>query len=377
MIQQTIRYFFILLIALGIYLLGYWQGQGRPGWSTIVSFSGAEQPGAAPLSASPIDQKNPEGRLEVDLESDRIDSLDQLLDKLDWTGLLDQIASDPNRVTTEFGARLLSQMQQAFNKYDAPVMRAVLRAYLEVYPGDIAALFLLSDLQQTSGLREQALETLFDVLGGIITTAQGQRARREVDLIISVIDNELRARGALAEREAFWRQITQRYTASDRYRYQWSVSLAALQQWDMARRVLMETGTSDIAQVMLDNLAGRIDNAQFGLRFTRDEDRLLAMASAHNGASLTLLVDTGANMTSLTRQALLAAGAQPLEGVVRMRTAGGVVETGVFQVAQLKIQGQLFTDVRVLELPVTLPGLDGLLGLDIINQLSANPMGLD
>jgi len=54
-----------------------------------------------------------------------------------------------------------------------------------------------------------------------------------------------------------------------------------------------------------------------------------------------------------------------------------VVETGVFQVAQLKIQGQLFTDVRVLELPVTLPGLDGLLGLDIINQLSANPMGLD
>ena len=145
----------------------------------------------------------------------------------------------------------------------------------------------------------------------------------------------------------------------------------------MARRVLMETGTSDIAQVMLDNLAARIDNAQFGLRFTRDEDRLLAMASAHNGASLTLLVDTGANMTSLTRQALLAAGAQPLEGVVRMRTAGGVVETGVFQVAQLKIQGQLFSDVRVLELPVTLPGLDGLLGLDIINQLSANPMGLD
>ena len=55
-------------------------------------------------------------------------------------------------------------------------MRAVLRAYLEVYPGDIAALFLLSDLQQTSGLREQALETLFDVLGGI--NHHGSRSTR-------------------------------------------------------------------------------------------------------------------------------------------------------------------------------------------------------
>ena len=62
---------------------------------------------------------------------------------------------------------------------------------------------------------------------------------------------------------------------------------------------------------------------------------------------------------------------------MRIRTAGGVVETGVYRVPELEVQGQYFSDVRVLELPVVLPGLDGLLGLDIIHQLSADPLRLN
>ena len=53
----------------------------------------------------------------------------------------------------------------------------------------------------------------------------------------------------------------------------------------------------------------------------------------------------------------------------------GVVETGVYQVELLEISGRRFEDVMVLELPVALPEIDGLLGLDLVNELTGDPFG--
>ena len=135
--------------------------------------------------------------------------------------------------------------------------------------------------------------------------------------------------------------------------------------------LMQEKGTT------LDELAERLALAEQGVTFIRDGDRLLSQVSApETGLTFMLLVDTGANITSFTRDALRTLGARRLGEDARVRTASGVVTTGVYSVSELNVQGQYFSDVRVLELPAKLPGLDGLLGTDIIRQLSADPLNL-
>ena len=85
---------------------------------------------------------------------------------------------------------------------------------------------------------------------------------------------------------------------------------------------------------------------------------------------LSLLVDTGATVTTLTREVLRTSGARRLRDTARIRTANGVVEAAVYEVPLLDVQGHRFENVRVLELPVELPGLDGLLGLDLVDQMT-------
>lgn len=369
--RRTFAVFFFMLAGAGLYVLGYQAG-----------ISSAAQHQA--LSAAPAAPDNADSAAVTDeillVDSSGFDSTSgefaQLLASGAWFGLERWLVEHHNELTPQHGAALIRTVSGKINKYDAVALRRVLRAYLDVQPRDNGALFLLSDLQQMGGMREAALETLFQVLDYPLDAEVAERARRQADQIISVIDVELRNRGALAEREAFWRHISQRVPASDRYRYELAMSLAQLQRWDEARRVLQETGTSDIAQATLDELAVRIDNAEQGLQFQRDGSRMLSTAVAPGGARLTLLVDTGANVTSLSLPALRAISARRLEERARIRTASGVVTTGVYEVAELEVQGRVFRQLRVVELPAELPGLDGLLGLDVLQQLSIDPLAI-
>ena len=368
---QTKAVFFAALACLLAYLGGYWQGQRAADAEHLsdqmvdevkLPLNGKERQAVAqsPPTMSGVDQ------LQAEFEA--------LLANGAWFQLESWLVEHPQVISATLGQKLVPGMAQRVNKYDAVAMRRVLRAYLSVMADDTAALFLLSDLQQISGMREAALDTLFDILTIMPEADLAQQARRQADQIIFVIDNELKLRGALSEREAFWRHVSMRVPGSDRYRHEWAKALAGLQRWDAAKRVLAETGTSDIEQASIDELAVLIDNAEQGLQFQRDGDRLLSAVTTPTGVSLTLLVDTGANVTSLSKSALRLVAAQRLDEQARIRTANGVVETGVFRVTQLQVQGREFNNLRVIELPTELPGLDGLLGLDILNQLSIDPL---
>jgi len=369
--RRTFAVFFFMLAGAGLYVLGYQAG--------ISSAAQREALPSAPAAPDNADSAAVTDEILL-VDSSGFDSTSgefaQLLASGAWFGLERWLVEHHNELTPQHGAALIRTVSGKINKYDAVALRRVLRAYLDVQPRDNGALFLLSDLQQMGGMREAALETLFQVLDYPLDAEVAERARRQADQIISVIDVELRNRGALAEREAFWRHISQRVPASDRYRYELAMSLAQLQRWDEARRVLQETGTSDIAQATLDELAVRIDNAEQGLQFQRDGSRMLSTAVAPGGARLTLLVDTGANVTSLSLPALRAISARRLEERARIRTASGVVTTGVYEVAELEVQGRVFRQLRVVELPAELPGLDGLLGLDVLQQLSIDPLAI-
>lgn len=370
-LRRTFTVFLLGAAGIGLYLLGY-----QAGVSSLVEISATASAPLAP-SGGPDDTVTDQILLSQSTSAGDLPAeFRQLLQSGAWFGLERWLVEHHNDLTPEFGAALIRAVTGKVNKYDAVALRRVLRAYLDAQPRDNGALFLLSDLQQMGGMREAALESLFAILDYPLDQEVAERARRQADQIITVIDVELRNRGALAEREAFWRHISQRVPGSDRYRYELALSLAQLQRWDEARRVLQETGTSDVTQASLDELRSRIDNAEQGLQFQRDGNRMLSTAIAPGGARLTLLVDTGANVTSLSLPALRSIAARRLDSQARIRTASGVVTTGVFEVAELEVQGRVFKQLRVVELPAELPGLDGLLGLDVLQQLAIDPLAL-
>ena len=355
-------YFFILLAGVLVYGVGYWHGASYAA-DLSSPLPAVQSPPVSDLSR----------RAGSHGETPVMPGFQELLGSGAWFKLERWLDANQASLSLAHGQALRATLSERLNKYDALAMRRILRAYLAAQPDDIPVLFLLSDLQQMSGLPEAALETLFTIMDYSGGPDIENQARRGADQIVGVIDNRLKARGALAELEAFRRHVSQRLPSSDMYRLQWARALALSKQFVEARRVLAETGVSDVAQADIDALLQRIEFAEQGVEFTRRGDHLLATAYTGAGADLTLLVDTGASITSLTRNALRGMAAHRLPETARIRTANGVAEASVYRVELLEIQGRRFEHVRVLELPAELPGLDGLLGLDLVNQITANP----
>ena len=366
---RGIQIFLLLAVMAAVYALGFWQGSSHMTSPRAETSAENTSPLSTPAVAvgGPTEPVSPPASAEV---------FYTLLENGAWFQLERWFDEHARSVSTEQGTALVHSMSQQLNKYDALAMRSVLRAYLDQHGDDIQALFLLSDLQQISGLREGALETLFGLLAQPLETADYARAKRAAEQIINVIDNELRTRGALAERAAFWQHVSLRVPASDLFRYQWARALAQYKQHDEALRILAQTGTSDVSQDELDTLEQQILLAQTTIAFRKDGDRLLSIARAPAGLDVTLLVDTGANITSLTRSALRLLAARRLPEKATVRTAGGTVTTGMYMVPEIRVEGRVFTDLRVLELPIDLPGIDGLLGTDLSNQLAVDPLAL-
>jgi predicted aspartyl protease/thioredoxin-like negative regulator of GroEL len=374
MLGRGIQLFLILALLLGAYIAGYYQGSGQwPGQNTAPSLS------IAPLAQqNQLAQQQKQGgpaNLSGDISGDTpANEYANLLANGAWFQLERWLGEHAQTMTQQQGQDLVAAMSRQFNKYDALAMRSVLRAYLDVMPEHIDAMFLLSDLQQISGMREGALETLFELLAQPLPPETFDKAKRSAEQIINVIDNELRGRGALADRAAFWQHVSARVPSSDFFRYQWARALAQYKQHDEALRILAQTGTTDVSQQSLDDLVEQILLAQTTVQFQRDGDRMLSLVETPGGLSITLLVDTGANVTSLTKSALRRLAAQRLPEQARVRTAGGIVTTSIYTVPEMLVEGRLFSDLRVIELPVELPGIDGLLGTDLINQLAADPL---
>lgn len=363
-ISKFLRSMAWLTLAAGCYGAGYLHGG--------AGYDGAAQ-SQRPAVHGPGDAAAPgtvQGTaLVVDSQAAGAD-LDALLAEGDWFAVERWVQSNSGRLTTQHGQALRRSISQRMNKYDALVMRRILRSYLQVHAADVPVLFLLSDLQQMSGMPDAALDTLFDISMLPVDAQTMAAVMTDLRQILRVMDTQLRTAGAHADREALWRSASQRLPVSDYFRFEWAAALAAGGAHDQALRVLDETGTSDVQQQDIDHLRERIEQDAQGVSFQRDGDRLLASARTINGMQLSLLVDTGATVTTLTRDVLRTTGARRLRDTARIRTANGIVEAAVYEVPLLDVQGHRFENIRVLELPGDLPGLDGLLGLDLVDQMT-------
>ena len=258
--RKFLRPFAWLVLAAGCYGAGYWHGGGG------LPYSAGSEPRVV-MPETTTDAGHADGRdgVLVAQTSEDPSGFHELLAEGAWFALERWMQSNPDRLTAQHGQALKQTISQRMNKYDALVMRRILKAYLDAHPSDIPALFLLSDLQQMSGMPDAALESLFEITAMAQDAQTLAAAMTDLRQILNVMDAQLRARGAHADREVLWRGVSQRLPASDHFRFEWAGALAASGSHEAALRVLDETGTSDVQQQDIDHLRERIERDAQGV----------------------------------------------------------------------------------------------------------------
>jgi clan AA aspartic protease (TIGR02281 family) len=269
--------------------------------------------------------------------------------------------------------RLLRALLDRARDGEVAAARRLLTDYLARNPHDPEAHLLGSDLLQMQGRPREALNPLFDLLAFASDPDVVAEARERLQLIVTVQETQLGNSGDLGALVRLFEELTLRDPGYDGHRLRLAHWLLRAGRLDEAEAVLAQTGSAGADPEVREELLARLQVARTGLPLERYGNTLHVNARL-GGAPLRLLVDTGASTTAISRARADDVGAVPTGQRVRVRTAGGVVESEVHRVHGLAVGGVELDSLSVLVLDGPLPqGVDGLLGMDVLERFGGVP----
>lgn len=271
------------------------------------------------------------------------------------------------------GSELLNGAQQLAESGRGLDAIALVQAYHQV-AGDQQALFTLSDLLMMDGQMLAALEPLFQILDYPESPQLAERARRRLELIITAQEQLLSNAADTAGLISFFERLVNREPGYDGHRLKLARWMLQAGDLTSAAATLQQTGSNGVTDVEREQLAAEIAAEAQVLPIDRVGDGYFAtvrvVPGSYAGAhSLRLLVDTGATTTSFSAEVLDTMGARRLSERVRVNTANGVTEMATYRLESLQLGDMTVNDLTVLALPSTPGGVDGLLGMDVLDQL--------
>jgi len=275
-------------------------------------------------------------------------------------------------------SQLLTQAQELAAQGRVHDALALVDAYLALDHAS-AALFVRSDLLMMNGQQATALEPLLKILDYPDSPAVAERARTRLNLIINAYEQQLINSGDVAGLVDFFAKLAAREPAYDRHRLKLALWLLRAGDLEAAQSLSRQLGRVGVTELEVEALNREIALAASPVPFERVGPGYFAEVRVHGGRfrsprSLRLLVDTGATTTGLSADLLHQLGATELERKVRVNTAGGITEMATYRVSGLQIGETHVGELTVLALPAAPHGADGLLGMDVLDQLP-KPVG--
>ncbi|MFK7915459.1 MAG: tetratricopeptide repeat protein [Pseudomonadales bacterium] len=252
--------------------------------------------------------------------------------------------------------------------------QVLLESYAALNPQDHEIRFELAQALQQDGRFAAALQPVFEVLDAPLTFEDREAAEQLRDsLIIAEVERlELEAavqgEPASVALVAFYESLSLREPINDSHRAALVEVLLADGQVTAAAHTLNAMAGYGVPLETIEALQSQINLQQDQSGLESRSGSLYASASAA-GTPLNLLLDTGATQTALTPAALDRVRARPVNRTVRVRTAGGEVTAPLFELEQFEFAGTRLAQLQVIALR-ELPGdVDGLLGMDVLNQV--------
>ncbi len=212
---------------------------------------------------------------------------------------------------------------------------------------------------------------------------------------LSVISSHLRKtyqqNGDLIGIKNLYQDLADRHPSFARFNYELAVAMINIGELDAARPLLealsYDLDLGRLAQQTLDQLNTAVANTQTrsdttaSLQIRPQRDDLVVplirvgnsfmVNSSIEQRSTRLLLDTGASITSLSSNLVSRLGLADTGRSINLSTANGITQAKLYRVNRLQIGSVVLRNMIVAEIDLSSQsGFQGLLGTDVLNQLS-------
>ncbi|NKB99938.1 MAG: tetratricopeptide repeat protein [Pseudomonadales bacterium] len=245
-------------------------------------------------------------------------------------------------------------------------------AALSETPDDFDLRFLLASLYNETHQFDEAISELLTIRSLSLDDQELSRARREIDQIARSADQRFVTRRASNEAIAFFERQTVQEPSYDLHRYLLAKWLLNSGVTSSAERLIQELGLSGVTSSERDALKEKLVQLRSRLPIRREGSAMYAdveVTTPTGTSTLTLLVDTGATLTAISQLQLRELGATRTPHRVQAQTANGTIDVAVYGLQSIS-GGPLTLDYFLVGALGDLPDhVDGLLGLDFLDQL--------
>ncbi len=260
--------------------------------------------------------------------------------------------------------------------------------YLSVYYDDIDVLLLLADFNQKNG-------RYFEVVDGYLLARTYAYTDVDRQNVLARFNDFVKGIDGVFTSQKNWLSLIGLYSHIETSglmtsTFQYRQAIAHLRSGDeylateQLRQLVSDSLVGEAASIELNRLVGNTsaDTTASVDSFTWEGSETIALQQLGNQYlvdltlnrldNIKLLIDTGASITTLSRESFqsLNSFADAVEQERRLfRTAGGVAQGTVYSVPELTLGTYQLTDTQIAVLDFELkPGVDGLLGMNILGQ---------
>ncbi len=254
----------------------------------------------------------------------------------------------------------------------------ILLAYLNEEYRDVDVLLLRARLYWLQGQHRQAIETLYDAKSYEYRAPQLALIADRIRTYVADHDRQLLIADEQLTRLALYEYLVQVEPDYSPYFIALARAQLAQNRLDEARQSLFlvesDPRVSDEARQLLSQIEDTVtfsQASQVSIPLTRQGEHFLIDARINDRVTVRLLIDTGASMTVLRDDILVAAGLfKPDRPSLQLfSTANGLVEGAVYRLDNLSIGDQNVANIEVAALGLaSLHSADGLLGMNFLKH---------
>jgi clan AA aspartic protease (TIGR02281 family) len=296
--------------------------------------------------------------------------------------LFEQVELADDRQFQTLRATLLAYLRAALEQGQDAQLVALVDAYLTRYYDDTDVLMILAEHQRRQGYPDEAARTFQYAFTYAYQPAQLEKVSTLFQALVEKTDAAFSRQQQWVELLGFYQLLESIDLSQPGYRLRQAVAYLELEDFASARELLTPlvadvewSGKADELLAMVDTLSGEApakSTAAGSVALLRRGNHYLIKVGLNRVSEVSLMIDTGASITSLSQQSFDAlspySNFQYL-GSRLFNTANGITQGAIYQADQLSMGDYVLRDVKLAVLDFQQnQGIDGLLGMNVLQH---------
>jgi len=375
--SKHVKWLFVLIAGwmLGWYTHQHWSSRDVSTPAELQPGSGL--PGDADSNSVQVGQKDP--HVSDKPRSPGSSAFEEMLITGQYQHAIQLFNSQDRQLSREqYRTTLIQYLNTLLRVKDYLHADQILSAYLNEEYRDVDVLLLRARLYWLQGRHRQAIETLYDAKSYEYRTPHMALITERIRTYVADYDRQLQNTDEQQTRLALYEYLVQVEPDHSPYFIALARTQLSENRLDEARQSLFlvqsDPRVSDEARQLLSQIENTVTFSQanpIAIPLIRQGEHFLIDARINDRVAVRLLIDTGASMTVLRDDILLAAGIfKPAKPSLQLfSTANGLVEGAVYRLDNLSIGDQNVANIEVAALGLaSLHSADGLLGMNFLKH---------